>query len=81
MAAKESYRYIAMPHRFRLLEKIAFSLVCWSAAASSAYIGYERCPDIKVALHAGEKFLDASGQYAFACTAPAAEACAQLPVE
>ncbi|MBB5448534.1 hypothetical protein OKW40_001543 [Paraburkholderia sp. RAU6.4a] len=81
MAAKESYRYTAMPHRFRLLEKIAFSLVCWSAAASSAYIAYERCPDIKVALHAGEKFLDASGQYAFACAAPAAEACARLPVE
>ncbi|WP_233849071.1 hypothetical protein [Paraburkholderia sp. HD33-4] len=70
-----------MPHRFHLLEKIAFSLVCWSAAASSAYIGYERCPDIKVALHAGEKFLDASSQYAFACAAPAAAACAQLPLD
>ncbi|WP_429435074.1 hypothetical protein [Paraburkholderia youngii] len=70
-----------MPHRFHLLEKIAFSLVCWSAAASSAYIAYERCPDIKVGLHAGVKILDASGQYAFACAAPAAEACAQLPVD
>jgi hypothetical protein len=70
-----------MPHRFHLLEKIAFSLVCWSAAASSAYIGYERCPDIKVALHAGEKILSYSGQYAFICTAPAAATCAQLPTD
>ena len=70
-----------MPHRFHILEKIAFSLVCWSAAASSAYIGYERCPDMKVALDAGEKILSYSGQYAFACAAPAAEACAQLPTD
>ncbi|MFT4066220.1 hypothetical protein [Paraburkholderia sp.] len=70
-----------MPHRFQLLEKIAFSLVCWSAAASSAYIAYERCPDIKVALHDGEKILSYSGQYAFACTTPAADVCAQLPAD
>ncbi|KXU86548.1 hypothetical protein CI15_19125 [Paraburkholderia monticola] len=70
-----------MPHRFHILEKIAFSLVCWSAAASSAYIGYERCPDMKVALHAGEKILSYGGQYAFACAAPAAEICAQLPTD
>ncbi|SMG06195.1 hypothetical protein [Paraburkholderia susongensis] len=70
-----------MSHRFQLLEKIAFSLVCWSAAASSAYIAYERCPDIKVALHAGEKILSNSGQYAFACPAPAADMCAQLPAD
>jgi hypothetical protein len=70
-----------MPHRFHILEKIAFSLVCWSAAASSAYIGYERCPNMKVALHAGEKILSYSGQYAFACGAPAADVCAQLPTD
>ncbi|OLL30716.1 hypothetical protein BTH42_15395 [Burkholderia sp. SRS-W-2-2016] len=70
-----------MPHRFQLLEKIAFSLVCWSAAAATAYIGYERCPDTQTVLHAGEKFLSASGQYAFACAAPAADICAQLPTD
>jgi hypothetical protein len=70
-----------MTPRFQLLEKIAFSLVCWSAAASSAYIAYERCPDIKVALHAGEKILSDGGQYAFACTSPAADVCAQLPTD
>jgi hypothetical protein len=70
-----------MPHRFQLFEKILFSLVCWSAAASSAYIGYERCPDIKVVLQSAEQILSAGGQYAFACAAPAAEICAQLPTE
>jgi hypothetical protein len=48
-----------MPHRFQLLEKIAFSLVCWSAAACSAFIAYERCPQIKVVLHVGEEVLRA----------------------
>ncbi|MCC8405472.1 hypothetical protein LJ655_27060 [Paraburkholderia sp. MMS20-SJTN17] len=70
-----------MPHRFQLLEKIAFSLVCWSAAASSAYIGYERSPDMKAALHAGEKILSSSSRYAFACAAPAVDTCAPLPID
>jgi hypothetical protein len=69
-----------MTHRFQLLEKIAFSLICWSAAASSAFIAYERCPDIKVVLHASEKVLSESGQYSFACAAPAADLCAPLPI-
>jgi hypothetical protein len=68
-----------MTHRFQLFEKIAFSLVCWSAAACSAFIAYERCPDIKVVLHAGEEVLRYSGQYSFACAAPAADVCAQFP--
>lgn len=68
-----------MTHRFQLLEKIAFSLVCWSAAASSAFIAYERCPDIKVVLHAGAEALRYSGEYSFVCATPVADACAQLP--
>jgi hypothetical protein len=68
-----------MAHRFQLLEKIAFSLVCWSAAACSAFIAYERCPDIKVVLHAGKEVLRYSGEYSLACAAPATDICAQLP--
>jgi hypothetical protein len=68
-----------MSHRFQLFEKIAFSLVCWSAAACSAFIAYERCPEIKVVLHAGEKVLRYSGQYSFVCATPVATECAQLP--
>ena len=68
-----------MPHRFQLFEKIAFSLVCWSAAACSAFIAYERCPDIKVVLHAGEEVLRDSGQYSFVCASPVADTCVQLP--
>lgn len=68
-----------MTHRFQLLEKIAFSLVCWSAAACSAFIAYERCPDIKVVLHASKEVLRASGEYSLACSAPAADVCTQFP--
>ncbi len=68
-----------MSPRFQLFEKIAFSLVCWSAAACSTFIAYERCPDIKVVLHVGEEALRYSGQYSFACATPAVEACAQFP--
>ncbi|MEA3083941.1 hypothetical protein PQR53_33880 [Paraburkholderia fungorum] len=68
-----------MPPRLQLFEKIAFSLVCWSAAACSAFIAYERCPDIKVVLHVGEEALRYSGQYSFVCASPVADACAQLP--
>ncbi|CAH2894911.1 MAG: FIG00459002: hypothetical protein [uncultured Paraburkholderia sp.] len=67
-----------MTHRFQLLEKIAFSLVCWSAAACSAFIAYERCPDIKVVLHAGEEVLRYSGEYLFVCASPVADSCTQL---
>ncbi|WP_035467451.1 hypothetical protein [Burkholderia sp. WSM2232] len=69
-----------MPHRFQLLEKIAFSLVCWSAAACSAFIAYERCPDIKVVLHAGKEVLRYSGQYAFVCASPVGDTCTQVTV-
>ncbi|AXE92589.1 hypothetical protein ACTJLC_22445 [Paraburkholderia sp. 22099] len=68
-----------MPHRFQLFEKIAFSLVCWSAAACSAFIAYERCPDIRVVLHASKEVLRYSGEYSFICATPVADACAQLP--
>ena len=67
-----------MPHRFQLLEKIAFSLVCWGAAACSAFIAYERCPEIQVVLDAGEQALRYSGEYAFVCASPVADSCMQL---
>ncbi|AXF14541.1 hypothetical protein PQQ88_28295 [Paraburkholderia caledonica] len=67
-----------MPHRFQLFEKIAFSLVCWSAAACSAFIAYERCPDIQVVLHAGEEVLRTSGEYSFVCASPVVDSCTQL---
>ena len=67
-----------MTHRFQLLEKIAFSLVCWSAAACSAFIAYERCPDIKVVLHAGKEVLRYSGEYSFVCASPVVDTCTQF---
>jgi len=69
-----------MTHRFQLLEKIAFSLVCWSAAACSTFIAYERCPDIKVVLHVGEEVLSYSGKFSYACATPVVDACTQLAI-
>jgi hypothetical protein len=69
-----------MPQRFHLFEKIAFSLVCWSAAACSAFIAYERCPDIKVVMHEGKEALRYSGQYSMVCASPVADTCMQLPM-
>lgn len=67
-----------MPQRFQLFEKIAFSLVCWSAAACSAFIAYERCPELQVVMQAGEQVLRYSGEYSFMCASPTADACTQL---
>lgn len=68
-----------MTHRFQVFERIAFSLVVLSAAACSAFIAYERCPDVKQVLQVGEKVLRYSGQYAYVCATPAADTCGQLP--
>jgi hypothetical protein len=52
-----------------------------SAAACSAFIAYERCPEIKVALLEGEDLLAKSGGYSLTCVSPTVDPCAQLPVE
>ncbi|HZZ10589.1 MAG TPA: hypothetical protein VFE79_07840 [Paraburkholderia sp.] len=67
-----------MPQRFQLFEKIVFSLVCWAAAACSAFIAYERCPEIKVVLHASAQVLSYSSQYSFMCASPTTDTCTQL---
>jgi hypothetical protein len=72
---------IAMPHRFQVFERIAFSLVVLSAVACSAYIAYETDPDVRQVLHAGKTALQWSGQYSFICASPVTDACANLPVD
>ncbi|EIF30861.1 hypothetical protein BCh11DRAFT_06370 [Burkholderia sp. Ch1-1] len=41
-----------MPHHPRILEKLAFSVVVFSALVCSVFIAYERCPDIRFAMQA-----------------------------
>lgn len=40
-----------MPHRFELLERIAFSMLVCSAVACSTFIAYEKSPDFRDAAH------------------------------
>ncbi len=68
-----------MPHRFQLLEKIAFSMVVFSAAVCSSFIAYERSPDVQLVVSTGKEVLRYSGKYGFACASPYADACAQFP--
>lgn len=69
-----------MPHRYKTLEKFAFSLVVLSALACSAYIAYETNPDVKVVLQAGKSALRYAGEFSYICALPDANACAQLPM-
>ncbi|ALK30538.1 hypothetical protein [Burkholderia plantarii] len=70
-----------MPHRFVVLEKIAFSLVVMSAVACTAFITYERCPDdLRDALDAGKDMLAMSAAgYSIACASADPNACIGLP--
>jgi hypothetical protein len=70
-----------MPQRFQVLEKIAFSLVVMSAVACSGFIAYERDPDVKIVLQAGKTAMQWSGEYSFACASPAANTCANFPMD
>lgn len=70
-----------MPHRFQLIERIAFSFVVLSAVACSAFIAYERCPDVKTALRYGKEAARLSGEYSATCVSPLSNPCAQLPIE
>jgi hypothetical protein len=72
---------IAMPHRFQVIERIAFSLVVLSAVACSAFIAYETSPDVRQVLHAGKTALQWSGEYSLICASPVTDACANLPVD
>jgi hypothetical protein len=72
---------IAMPHRFQVFEKIAFSLVVLSALACSAFIAYETDPDVRLVLHAGKTALQWTGEYSFVCASPATDTCANFPVD
>ncbi|PLZ00378.1 hypothetical protein CY652_21120 [Burkholderia sp. WAC0059] len=70
-----------MPHRYQLLEKIAFTFVVMSAALCSAFIAYETSPDLRFGLQQGKELFVKSGEYSYACSMAVNDPCAQLPVQ
>ncbi|ASV99091.1 hypothetical protein [Paraburkholderia aromaticivorans] len=46
-----------MPHQYRILEKIAFSMVVLSAFVCSVFIAYERCPELRFAMQVEQDIL------------------------
>ncbi|MCX4160884.1 MULTISPECIES: hypothetical protein [Paraburkholderia] len=70
-----------MPHRYQLLEKIAFSLVVLSAVMCSTFIAYESSPEFRGDLKAGKDLIAKSGQYSYGCTTVPSDPCAQLSLQ
>jgi len=72
-----------MPHRYQLLEKIAFSFVVLSAAMCSSYIAWESSPDLRQNLQQGKDLFLKSGEYeyTYTCTTVSGNPCPQFAVE
>lgn len=71
----------AMPHRYQVFEKFAFSIVVLFAATCSSYIAWETSPDLRANVQVGKELFLKSGEYSYACSAVVADPCAQFPVE
>lgn len=67
-----------MPERFHSLEKFVFSLVVLSAVVCSAFLAYERHPEIKIALHEGEALMRESAKYSVVCSPSKYDPCAEM---
>jgi hypothetical protein len=52
-----------MPHRYRILEKLAFASVTICAAACSTYVAYETSPEVRSQLQFGKYLFLRSGEY------------------
>ncbi|MFP6558338.1 hypothetical protein WJ542_08410 [Paraburkholderia sp. B3] len=70
-----------MPHRYQVLEKIAFTLVVLSAVMCSGFIAWESSPDFRANFQQGKDLFLKSGEYSYACATIATDPCAQFPVE
>jgi hypothetical protein len=70
-----------MPERFQVIERIAFSLVCFAAATCTAFLAYEQSPDVRSDVQLGKELFIKSGQYSYACATTTADPCAQFPVQ
>ena len=67
-----------MPHRFQLLEKIAFSLVVASAMACTSFLTYEQCPDVRTAIHDGRALMRESAKYTVVCAPSDIDPCSPI---
>jgi len=67
-----------MPERFQTLEKFMFSLVVMSAVLCSAFLAYERHPEIKIALQQGEALMRESAKYSTICSPSKVDPCVEM---
>ncbi|EED99574.1 conserved hypothetical protein [Burkholderia multivorans CGD1] len=67
-----------MPERFQTLEKFVFSLVVMSAVVCSAFLAYERHPEIKIALQQGEALMRESAKYSTICSPSKVDPCVEM---
>ncbi|HTH58784.1 MAG TPA: hypothetical protein VL689_01355 [Paraburkholderia sp.] len=70
-----------MPERFRLLEKIAFSFVCFVTLMGTAFFAYGSSPGVRGGVQVGKELIIKSGQYSYACATTAHDPCAQFPIQ
>lgn len=70
-----------MPHRYQLLEKIAFSFVVLSAVMCSSYIVWESSPDLRQNFQQGKDLFLKSSEYTYTCTTVSGSTCPQFAVE
>ncbi|MDW9227708.1 hypothetical protein C7S15_2284 [Burkholderia cepacia] len=55
-----------------------FSLVVMSAVVCSAFLAYERHPEIKIALHEGEALMRESAKYSVMCSPSKVDPCVEM---
>jgi hypothetical protein len=71
-----------IPYRFRVFERIAFTLVVMFALGCTVLIAYENNPEpFRNGLQYGKDALQWTGQYTMACAAPESDACERLAAE
>ncbi|QCP54589.1 hypothetical protein FAZ95_37580 [Trinickia violacea] len=68
-----------MPYRFRVFERIAFTLVVMFALGCTLLIAYEDHPDaFQNGLQYGKDALRWTGEYTMACASPETDDCMRL---
>jgi hypothetical protein len=71
-----------MPHRFQILEKIAFTLVVMFALGCTTLIAYENHPEaFRLGLQYGKDALRWTGEYSMNCSPMAGDTCGQMTLQ
>jgi hypothetical protein len=71
-----------IPYRFRIFEKIAFSLVVMFALGCTTLIAYESNPEpFQASMQYGKDALRWTGEYSMSCAALPNDTCGRLSLE